>query len=67
MRFIYHYPETAGYEGDLLDAGPLPEIAAATERNGFDGFSLSEHPAPGARWLAAGVIRRWIHSSGWRS
>ncbi|WP_405181876.1 LLM class F420-dependent oxidoreductase [Nocardia sp. NBC_01377] len=54
MRFIYHYPETAGYEGDLLDAGPLPEIAAATERNGFDGFSLSEHPAPGARWLAAG-------------
>ncbi|MGY2020875.1 LLM class F420-dependent oxidoreductase [Nocardia gipuzkoensis] len=54
MRFIFHYPETAGYDGDLLDAGPLPEIAAAAERHGFDGFSLSEHPAPGARWLGAG-------------
>ncbi|MCC3330656.1 hypothetical protein [Nocardia abscessus] len=36
MRFIFHYPETAGYDGDLLDAGPLPEIAAAAERHGFD-------------------------------
>ncbi|WP_216909421.1 LLM class F420-dependent oxidoreductase [Nocardia noduli] len=54
MRFIFHYPETAGYEGSLLDAGPLPEVAAAAERHGFDGFSLSEHPAPGAKWLASG-------------
>ncbi|MET7770140.1 LLM class F420-dependent oxidoreductase [Nocardia sp. NPDC005366] len=54
MRFIFHYPETAGYEGDLLDAGPLSEVAAAVERHGFDGISLSEHPAPGARWLASG-------------
>ncbi len=54
MRFIFHYPELSGYEGDLLDAGPLPEIAAAAERHGFDAISLSEHPAPGARWLGAG-------------
>ncbi|WP_280319015.1 LLM class F420-dependent oxidoreductase [Nocardia wallacei] len=54
MRFIFHYPESAGYEGDLLDAGPLPEVAAAVEQYGFDAISLSEHPAPGARWLGAG-------------
>ncbi|GAA2402204.1 LLM class F420-dependent oxidoreductase [Actinomadura vinacea] len=54
MRFIFHYPETSGLEGDVLDAGPLGEVAAAAERAGFDGFSLSEHPVPGARWLASG-------------
>jgi probable F420-dependent oxidoreductase len=54
MRFIFHYPETNGPDGDGLDAGPLREVAVAAERAGFDGFSLSEHPAPGARWLASG-------------
>lgn len=54
MRFFFHYPETAGYDGDVLDAGPLRDVAVAVERAGFDGFSLSEHPIPGARWLAAG-------------
>ncbi|NKY33549.1 LLM class F420-dependent oxidoreductase [Nocardia speluncae] len=54
MRFIFHYPETGGAEGDVLDAGPLGEVAVAAERAGFGGFSLSEHPAPGARWLGAG-------------
>ncbi|MFC8043841.1 LLM class F420-dependent oxidoreductase [Nocardia sp. NPDC057353] len=54
MRFLFHYPELAGDRGDLLDAGPFAEVAAAAERHGFDGFSVSEHPAPGARWLASG-------------
>jgi probable F420-dependent oxidoreductase len=54
VKFIFHYPETAGVEGDVLDAGPLREVAVTAERCGFDGFSLSEHPAPGARWLGAG-------------
>jgi probable F420-dependent oxidoreductase len=54
MRFIYQYPETNGTEGDMLDAGPLGEVAAAAERAGFDGFSLTEHPIPGARWLERG-------------
>ncbi|MEU1950943.1 LLM class F420-dependent oxidoreductase [Nocardia rhamnosiphila] len=54
MRFIFHYPETGGAAGDVLDAGPLGEVARAAERVGFAGFSLSEHPAPGARWLGAG-------------
>lgn len=54
MRFIFHYPETGGVDGDVLDAGPLGAVAGAAERAGFGGFSLSEHPAPGARWLGAG-------------
>jgi probable F420-dependent oxidoreductase len=35
-------------------AGPLKDVAVAAERSGFDGFALSEHPVPGARWLDAG-------------
>ncbi|MFJ6080392.1 LLM class F420-dependent oxidoreductase [Streptomyces sp. NPDC092369] len=54
MRFIFHYPETIGPDGDVLDAGPLHQVAAAAERAGFDGLSLSEHPVPGARWLTGG-------------
>ncbi len=54
MRFIFHYPEKRGIDGDVLDAGPLREVAVAAERSGFAGLSLSEHPVPGARWLASG-------------
>ena len=54
MRFIYDYPETNGFEGDMLDAGPIHEVAVAAERAGFDGFALTEHPVPSARWLASG-------------
>lgn len=54
MHFIYHYPETGGTEGDMLDPGPVSEIAARAERAGFDAFALTEHPVPGARWLGAG-------------
>jgi probable F420-dependent oxidoreductase len=54
LRFIFHYPELNGPDGDVLDAGPVAEVAAAAERAGFDGLSFSEHPVPGARWLHAG-------------
>lgn len=54
MRFIFHYPEAGGVDGDVLDPGPLGEVARRAEQTGFAGFSLSEHPAPGARWLGAG-------------
>jgi alkanesulfonate monooxygenase SsuD/methylene tetrahydromethanopterin reductase-like flavin-dependent oxidoreductase (luciferase family) len=39
MRFYYHYPETQGAEGDMLDPGPVHEVAAAAERAGVDGFT----------------------------
>ena len=54
MKFVFHYPETNGTDGDLLDSGPLDEVARAAERAGFDALSLTEHPVPGARWLSSG-------------
>jgi probable F420-dependent oxidoreductase len=54
MRYIVGYPELIGIEGDLLDAGPIGSMAAAAEKAGWEGFSLTEHPIPGARWLATG-------------
>jgi alkanesulfonate monooxygenase SsuD/methylene tetrahydromethanopterin reductase-like flavin-dependent oxidoreductase (luciferase family) len=54
MQFYFAYPETNGAERDMLDAGDLGDVAQAVERAGFDGLSLTEHPIPGARWLASG-------------
>lgn len=54
MKFLLVYPETTGPDGDLLEVGPVGEVAAAAEAAGFDGFALTEHPIPGARWLKAG-------------
>ncbi len=54
MRFMYAYPETQGTDVDMLDAGPVADVARALEAAGFGGFAFTEHPAPGARWLHAG-------------
>ncbi len=54
MRFILQYPEASGTDVDLLDAGSIPEIAAAAEAAGWDGIALTEHPAPSASWLSTG-------------
>jgi probable F420-dependent oxidoreductase len=54
LRFIFHYPETTGTDADMLDSGPLDEVARVAEAAGFDGLSLTEHPIPGTRWLEAG-------------
>src|SRR5580658_2605463 len=54
LRFVYHYPETVGTDADMPDSGPIDRVAATAERAGFDAFALTEHPVPGARWLAHG-------------
>lgn len=54
MRYIFHYPEPSGPDADLFAAGPMTDVAVAVESAGFDGFSVSEHPIPGAKWLATG-------------
>jgi probable F420-dependent oxidoreductase len=54
VRFMYQYPETTGMETDLLDAGPVTELAVAAEAAGFEGFAFTEHPIPGAKWLTSG-------------
>ena len=54
MQFMLQYPDAHGAEVDLLDAGPVAELAIEAERTGWAGMSFTEHPAPGARWLEAG-------------
>jgi len=54
MKFIYRYPETHGTGQDMLEAGPVDEVAVAAEAAGFAGLAFTEHPAPGAGWLEAG-------------
>jgi probable F420-dependent oxidoreductase len=54
LRFIFQFPETTGSETDMLDVGPLRDVAIAAERAGFYGIALTEHPVPGARWLENG-------------
>jgi probable F420-dependent oxidoreductase len=54
MRFIFQYPDLHGTDADMLDAGPVAELAIAAEQAGWHGFAFTEHPAPSARWLDAG-------------
>jgi probable F420-dependent oxidoreductase len=54
VKFIFQYPEVNGPDGDLLDGGPVAEVAAAAEEAGWYGLAFTEHPVPGARWLAGG-------------
>jgi probable F420-dependent oxidoreductase len=54
MRFFFQYPDMNAPEPHLLDAGPVADVAAAVEAAGWDGFTFTEHPAPGARWLSSG-------------
>jgi probable F420-dependent oxidoreductase len=54
MEYFFSFPEITGIERDMLDAGALDAVAIAAERAGFDGISLTEHPIPGANWLANG-------------
>src|SRR5271168_978420 len=51
---MYQYPDLTGLEGDMLDSGPVGELAVVAENAGWDGFSFTEHPAPGLRWLETG-------------
>lgn len=54
MRFIFQYPDFHGTDGDMLDAGPVAELAVLAERHGWKGFAFTEHPAPTERWLNTG-------------
>jgi probable F420-dependent oxidoreductase len=54
VKFVYQYPEHGGREGDMLDAGPIGDVAAAAEAAGWGAIAFSEHPAPSARWLDSG-------------
>ena len=63
MRYIFQYPDVHGLDGDMLDAGPVADLAATAERSGWAGFAFTEHPAPSpAGWRAEGIrplTRSW--------
>jgi probable F420-dependent oxidoreductase len=54
MQYMFQYPDLHGTDGDMLDAGPVAELAVAAEQVGWSGFAFTEHPAPNAKWLSTG-------------
>jgi probable F420-dependent oxidoreductase len=54
VKYLIQHPEPIGIERDLFDAGDVVPVARALEAAGWDGVALTEHPAPGYRWLAEG-------------
>jgi probable F420-dependent oxidoreductase len=54
VQFVFQYPEMSGTDGDMLDAGPVADVARCAEDVGFGGFAFTEHPAPGVKWLTRG-------------
>ncbi|MTA29260.1 MAG: LLM class F420-dependent oxidoreductase, partial [Actinobacteria bacterium] len=54
MKFVFQYPDFHGLDGDMLDAGDVGDLATRAENAGWHGFAFTEHPAPSAKWLAAG-------------
>jgi hypothetical protein len=44
LRFIYQYPDLTGLEGDMLDSGPVANLARAAEDAGWDWFAFTEDP-----------------------
>lgn len=55
MRFVAHYPMPAEELPAPSELGrSIASFARAAEAAGFDGMSLTEHPAPSAKWLTHG-------------
>ncbi len=55
MRFAVQLPTDAVEAGDeLLSAAAIAQMARAAEAAGFDAVSVTDHPMPPARWVAAG-------------
>ena len=61
MRFTVEHPiGQTGCDTRLYTGDGLADFAIAAEAAGFDALAFTEHPAPSAKWLAAGGMRRWI-------
>lgn len=54
MRYFFQYPDATGPDTDMMSSGGIGELARAAEDAGFEGFALTEHPAPSASWLESG-------------
>ncbi len=55
MRFTALYPlHHSDYSDEILAPGFVADFARTAEAAGFDALALTEHPAPSAKWRAAG-------------
>ena len=55
MRFMVNYPILSDTDGGRwIDPTNLAEFARACERAGVDALSVTDHPAPSAKWLQGG-------------
>jgi probable F420-dependent oxidoreductase len=55
MKFWVTYPLVAHpYNPEFLTKSSLTRFSIAAEEAGFSGIGFTDHPAPSARWLAAG-------------
>jgi probable F420-dependent oxidoreductase len=55
MRFTALYPlHHSTYSDEILDPRYIAAFAHTAEEVGFDAVALTEHPAPSAKWRAAG-------------
>lgn len=54
MKYFFQYPDVTGADEDMLASGNIGELAKSAEDAGFQGFALTEHPAPSSAWLNAG-------------
>ena len=55
LRFAVTHPmHTHPYNPDVASGAGVIGLAVAAEKAGFHGFGFTDHPAPSARWLAAG-------------
>jgi probable F420-dependent oxidoreductase len=55
VRFTLQYPIAhPGYSPAMLRPDGLRRVVTAAEAAGFDAIAFTEHPAPSAKWMAAG-------------
>ncbi len=55
MRFALQLPTSQVFDGDEFVSGAaVAEMARAAEDAGLDAVAVTDHPAPPARWVAAG-------------
>jgi probable F420-dependent oxidoreductase len=55
MRFTLQLPtDRVALAGEFLTGAAIGEMAQAAEDSGFDAAFVTDHPAPGDRWLASG-------------
>src|SRR5690606_32663330 len=54
MKFTAEITFAAHSDLDAIAGPAIAQVALEAEQGGYDAISFNEHPAPSAKWLAAG-------------